>query len=270
MKKIVSDNFIYFKFENLNQYSRINHFVSSKYAGVSKEPFNTLNIGFTTGDDYNNVLKNRKILSQKTQIPLSSFVMQNQIHGDNICIVEQKHKGKGVYKHTDSIPNNDALITNQKGICLFVFSADCVPVLLFDFEKNVVSAIHAGWRGTVKKIVEKTVKCMINKFRCNPKNIIAGIGPSISVENYEVGSEVVNSVVEAFGTTKKFLIKNNQTNKYHFNQWYANEYQLLKSGIPNSNIEISNLCTFKNSNYFYSSRKNKGVTGRFGAGITLI
>ncbi len=264
-----SENSICFlKFDNLSLYPNINHFISTRKGGVSSSPIDELNLGFTVGDDPENVIKNRKLLASSVGIPFDSFVFQNQIHSDSIKTINKKHRGRGAYEHKNAIPKNDAMITNETNICLFVFSADCVPILLFDPKKKVIAAIHAGWQGTVKKITEKTVYKMKEEFQCNPENIIASIGPSISVENYEVGENVANAIIDSFGTKDKYLILNSKTNKYHFDLWYTNKQQLKHAGLLSENIEISQLCTFKHEDLFYSARRDK-YSGRMGCGIII-
>jgi len=150
-----------------------------------------------------------------------------------------------------------------------VMVADCVPVILFDPVKKVSAVIHAGWRGTVKHITSNTVKTMTDRFGCDPADIIAGIGPSIGPCCYEVGEEVRTVVEQSFGTTRDYLVTKNHSDKPHFDLWYANHKQLTDSGVKPENIETSELCTRCNSQIFYSSRADKGITGRFAAGIFI-
>ena len=161
------------------------------------------------------------------------------------------------------------MITDDKNICLFVFAADCVPILMFDPVKKVIAAIHSGWAGTVKKIACETVFAMQKNFGSNIDDIVVGIGPSISPENYEVGQNVVDEVLKSFGTTEKYMFKNTETGKFHFDIWYTNKKMLLDVGIKEKNIEVGELCTFAEDDLFFSARRDE-PTGRFGAGITLI
>ncbi len=255
------------EFENLSKFSAIKHFVTTRKGGTSKPPFEFMNLSFETRDDKQNVLKNRQILSETVQIPLQNFVMQNQMHTRNVLVVNQSHKGRGVFDHGESIQNNDAFVTNESDICLFVFGADCVPILFYDTKLGVIGAAHSGWRGTVQKIAQATVEAMMQNYGSSPKNIHVGIGPSIGKCCYEVGDEVCQSVIETYGTDKEFLITNSATHRKHFDLWYANKYQLTEIGIPHGNIEISNICTLCHKDIFFSARS--GETGRFGAGIML-
>jgi polyphenol oxidase len=148
--------------------------------------------------------------------------------------------------------------------------ADCVPLLLFDPVKKVVAVIHAGWRGTVQHITSNTIKVMIDRFGSNPADILAGIGPSIGPCCYEVGEEVKAVVHESFGTTEGYLVSQPHSEKPYFDLWYANQKQLIELGLKPENIETSQICTKCNHRMFYSSRADKGVTGRFAAGIFLV
>jgi YfiH family protein len=160
----------------------------------------------------------------------------------------------------------DALITDEAGVGIAVMSADCVTILLYDKKNNAVGAVHSGWRGTVAKILEKTLHQMQKAFGTQGENIIAGIGPSVCQESYEVGSEVVEAVSSAFGMDVGLLVPQ-PGNKAKLDLWKANAIQLMEFGVSPSNIEISNLCTVKNNSHFFSARKND--SGRFAAGIVL-
>ncbi len=253
---------------NLFPEQKIKHFISSRNYKTDSSVSSDFNISLENKTTDKNVVNYRQILSETVKIPLENFVMQNQVHGNHITIIDETHRGRGIYNHKNTVQNSDAMITDRKNICLFLFAADCMPVLFYDKKKQVIAAAHSGWKGTVKKIIQKTVLKMIEIYNSNPNDIIAGIGPSISVENYEVGENVISEVKNAFGTKEKYLRFNKTNGKYHFDMWYAAKQQLIEIGIPENNIEISGYCTYDNNDLFFSARK--GNTGRFGAGIILI
>jgi polyphenol oxidase len=258
-----------FQFQNLSQSPGIYHFISSRKNGVSKPPFESLNLGYGTIDHVGNVRSNWKILSEATQIPLNSFVIAHQIHQGNVVVADQSTL-RGAWANPDlEIQNTDAFITKEKNICLIVKAADCVPILIYDPELHVVAAIHAGWRGTVRSVTANTIATLINDFKCKPENLIIGIGPSIGSCCYETGAEVEEAVLKKWGTSDKFLIKSKDTLKTHFDLWYANSYELLRMGVRTENIEIAGICTKCNSDIYFSSRATGGITGRFCAGIML-
>jgi hypothetical protein len=161
------------------------------------------------------------------------------------------------------------LITNQPGICLCVQTADCVPVLLFDPKEKVISVVHAGWRGTVKRIAEEAVQKMISKYGSSAENILALIGPSIGPEVYEVGDEVVRQVHRNIPGAEKTLMKG-KNEKFHFNLWKANRNILLDSGLMPENIQIAGECSFSENEKYFSARRDGAETGRIVSGIMMI
>ncbi|MDP2113024.1 MAG: peptidoglycan editing factor PgeF, partial [Bacteroidota bacterium] len=164
----------------------------------------------------------------------------------------------------------DALITNEPGLFICVQTADCVPILLFDPQKKVVAAIHAGWRGTVSKIAQKTIQQMTEKFSCQPTDILAGIGPSIHMHAYEVGPEVVEAVKANFSNSPALLKPSLNEGNAYFDLWEANQTVLLEAGIPEENIELMGLCSFEQADLFYSARRDGADTGRMVSGIRLV
>jgi hypothetical protein len=184
-----------------------------------------------------------------------------------VKIIDSTAIEKGVLSQN---PQTDATITALPGICLMVMVADCVPVLLFDPVKRVSAVIHAGWRGTVHQITSNTIDTMVSHFGCNPADILAGIGPSIGPCCYEVGEDVKEFVLQSFGTTDGYLVRQKHSSKIHFDLWYANHKQLAGKGVKPENIESSKLCTLCNSETFFSSRASGGITGRFAAGIYIL
>ncbi len=263
MKSLKTNYTDFFQFNHFSEHLEIKHFISTRNKSNGKN----LNISLESNMSHSEVLENRKLLSEAVNIPSENFVMQNQVHGDTVTIINQSHKGKGVYNHQSAIQNSDAMITNEKNICLFLFAADCMPVLFYDIKKRIIGACHSGWKGTVLKIAQKTIVEMKRIYNSSPEDILIGIGPSISVQNYEVGENVVNAVEKTFGTKEKYLRFNKNSGKYHFDMWYTVKQQLLEIGIPEKNIEFSGFCTYENNDLFFSARKKD--SGRFGAGIML-
>lgn len=268
MKTIQKSGLIYYQFENLATCDQVTHFVSTRIGGQSKTPFDSLNLGLKVNDEYDNVIKNRKTLAKAVSIDLLNFVIPSQCHSNNVLVVDEKFKGKGIFDRDDAIADTDSLVTNKPGICLLVFAADCVPVLLYDPIKKAIAVAHAGWKGTVNKIVRKTILTMIDNFNTDPSDIIAGIGPSIGPCCYKVGGDVINEVYKSFNNASALLIKDSFDNTY-FDLWSANHTVLIESGICSYNINVSELCTNCNHGLFFSHRQGQGKTGRFGAGIMI-
>jgi YfiH family protein len=141
--------------------------------------------------------------------------------------------------------------------------------LLFDPINNVIAAVHAGWRGTVKKIVEIAVQKMVQKYKSSPENIVAAIGPSISADIYEVGNEVVEEVKKSIPNAELLLHKNS-SGKYHVNLWEANRQVLLENGLQERNVEIFGECSFSQGSKYFSARKEGIDTGRMVSGIMIL
>lgn len=267
MIKVASSNTTYLKYLHLSQHDQIIHFVSTRIGGVSQAPGEGLNVGFHQYDQEKNVIRNREILAKTLDVSADSFCFMNQVHSAQVTVVTQKQRGSGV--GNPSIAKTDAIVTQDKDVCLMALGADCVGVLFYDPVKKAIGAAHSGWRGTVKKVAAHTVQTMQTEFGSNPQDILVGLGPGISQEVYEVGQEVVDAVEQAFGSTFELIEYNQYTDKPHFNIWQAIENSLTTIGVPSKNIITSGLCSYRNPSLFYSHRRDKGKTGRQATGIML-
>ena len=257
MRKMVQGRLSVFKFESFKKYKEISHFITTKEGWVSgqKPRF--------TGDQESDYLNFRQELALSGEWNASQFVFPRQIHSDHVAIASSAIKAS-------AIADTDALITNEPGLFVCVQTADCVPILLFDPIHKVVASIHAGWRGTVSKIALKTILKMTAQFGSDPKDIVAGIGPSIHVHAYEVGPEVINAVQENFVNSLAILKPSLTPGKAYFDLWEANKMILEESGIPEENIELMGLCSFEHSDLFYSARRDGVDTGRMVSAISLV
>lgn len=261
-----SGNLVTYHFSNLSKQKDLIHFVSSRVGGVSNPPYSTLNLSLCTGDTYKDVIRNRRQLFGSFRIPLRRATFANQRHTSNVKIITKEMRGSGVLSYKSGIDNTDAMLTNQPDICLVVLTADCVPIILYDQKKKVIGVVHSGWKGTASKIVTKTIHLMFDEFISKPEDILVGIGPSIGPENYEVGMDVIKVIRKSF--PKYELIRKVSKEKGLLNLWEANFRQLISAGVSRSNIELARICTYQNSNMFYSYRKGH-PTGLFGTGVML-
>lgn len=246
-----------FKFESFKKYKNIVHFVTTREGWVSgdKPRF--------TGDQESDYVEFRKELAVSGDWDATQFIFPRQTHSDHVEVAAATYPNA-------TIPDTDALITNEPGWFVCVQTADCVPVLLFDPQKRVVAAVHAGWRGTVSKIVAKTIRQMSEKYGCRPSDIVAGIGPSIHMHAYEVGPEVVSAVESNFTNSPALLKPSLKTGHAYFDLWEANQTVLLESGVPEENIEVMGLCSYEHAELFYSARREGIDTGRMVSGIKLV
>lgn len=226
---------------------------STRIGGVSKEPFNSLNLGLSVNDEEKNVWKNRELFFGKLGIPLQQISRSHQVHGNKVLLVDEPITSEG----------HDALITNKPNIFLAVSVADCTPILIHDEKQNTVAAIHAGWKGTVGNIVSNTLLEMKNNFATEGKDCKAFIGACISYSNFEVGEEVAEKFDD---TLKRFDV---EKQKWFVDLKKANQQQLLDFGVLPNNIEATDYCTVSNNDLFFSHRKEKGKTGRMMAVIGI-
>lgn len=246
--------------QNLIYYKIFSGFENVIAFTSTKQTFDAPNPRFT-GDSPETFANNRILLAEKLMIKPDQLVFPRQTHTN--CVAEISDIPENEIKETD------ALVTNKTGICLCVQTADCVPILLFDPINNVIAAVHAGWRGTVKKIVEIAVQKMVQKYKSSSENIVAAIGPSISADIYEVGNEVVEEVKKSIPNAELLLHKNS-SGKYHVNLWEANRQILLKNGLSEKHIEILGECSFSQGSKYFSARKEGIDTGRMVSGIMII
>lgn len=258
----------FYQFEKLKNQTGVLHFASTRHGGTSTGDCGTLNMDFTEDDSIENILENRNRMAISVGFNPDAYVFSEQVHGDNVVIINNIMKGSGLLNKESHIPSADAMITNEPGICLITKTADCVPIVLYDPVKRVIASIHTGWRGTMLRIAAKTVEVMLGKFNCKPKDIIAGIGPSIGACCYEVGDDVINTVQQTFGNTDNFLKAIEGKEKRHLDLWYTNRYILENIGLLPDNIEVAELCTSCNTDFF-SWRRDGKTTGRLATGIIL-
>ena len=257
MKNIQISDLSLWQFEGLGKEESIQHFVTDRTSNYTGKEFT---LSYSSSPDREGVKRNREMLAAAMGIEPRHLFFPSQVHKTRIVTVT-RHTSK------DELMETDSLITNEKRLCIAVMSADCVPILLVDTRNNAIGCVHSGWRGTVAKILEKTLKEMQSQFGTTGDDLRCAIGPSVSQDSYEVGEEVVQAVRNAFGTENK-LLSPQVNGKAKLDLWKANLQQLLEFGVKKSNVEISRLCSVKHNNHFFSARK--GDTGRFAAGIMLV
>jgi YfiH family protein len=239
---------------------KLPHGFFMRHGGVSPYPFNSLNLGGNNGDDRQNVVENRSRIFAALGRPVESLYDVWQVHSDTIVCTNSPRP-----LSVDHLPA-DAILTDNAGITLFMRFADCVPIIVYDPEKKVAGMIHAGWPGTTLKIVYKTIQRMSEVYGSLPANIIAGIGPSICVDHYEIRQDVIDLVISRLSPDgEKFLV--NKDGHVYFNLQAANQYQLNQAGV--TNVEMADICTACNTQDWFSHRGDKGSTGRYGALLAL-
>ncbi|MCL6635619.1 MAG: peptidoglycan editing factor PgeF [Peptococcaceae bacterium] len=244
------------------------HGFTARGGGVSKGPYASLNMAFHVGDRPGHVLKNREIACGVLGIESRKLVAGKQVHGAGIRVVTREDAGRGADSDDSSLPDTDALITAEPGLPLASFYADCVPLFFLDPVRKVAALAHAGWRGTALRIGPETVQVMAGIFGTDPRECLAGIGPSIGPCCYEVDQALMKHFPDRFSANRAVAVSAGP-GKWFFNLWEANRLNLLEAGLKPENITVAGLCTACRNADLFSYRAQQGVCGRMAALIML-
>lgn len=259
----------YYIIEEFEKTALVEHAFTSKLGGVSQEDYAELNLGLHVADKEDDILENRRLISNILNYDSKELVAAKQIHSDQIKVISSNDKGKGALDYQTAIEDTDALITNEPGILLTSYYADCTPILILDPVKKAIGLAHAGWKGTVLKIAQKTVLKMKEVYQTIPEDILVGIAPAIGQCCYQVDSRVIEPLKENFNNWQE-LIKEDGKDRWRLNMALANQVQLEEIGVKTENIIQSELCTCCNSDLFFSYRRDQGKTGRMASMIKLV
>ncbi len=234
--------------------------VFTRRGGVSPQPWHSLNVGGSVGDEPLHVAENRVRSFQIMGREPASIHDVWLVHSTDVVYAEAPRQ---LDKPSTKA---DILLTNRPDVTLFMRFGDCVPILFYDPKKQVVGISHAGWLGTARGVASTAVRAMQERYSCKPKDIQVGIGPSIGVDHYEVGADVTAQFKEVFGADSERIIETRNGRTY-LDLWTANAIQLKNAGVEQ--IEVSEVCTACHLEDWFSHRAEKGKTGRFGALIAL-
>ena len=241
-------------------------FSSTRQGGCSKGNYASFNINRYCGDDEEAIRQNREALCQLLDVSDNRLVMPHQVHLTEIAVVDEDFLQRSDDERQTTLEGVDALMTNVEGVCIGISTADCIPVLLFDKRQRAVCAIHAGWRGTVQRIVEKAVSKMTAVYGTRPADLVAQIGPGIHLDSFEVGDEVYQAFEKA-GFDMNSISRKKE--KWHIDLPECNRQQLLSAGIPGENIAVSPICTFQQYDTYFSARRLGINSGRIFTGILM-
>lgn len=230
---------------------------TTRHEGISRPPYNSLNLGATTQDQQHNVEGNRSLMTRAFGVAQEALVTVRQVHGSDILVIDAPNDD---YSHFLTL-ESDAIITNQPGVMIGVCVADCAPILLMDPEKRVIAAVHAGWQGTAAGLVSKTVAGMKSLFDCNPSALQAAIGPCISKCCYEVDAPVKQAFAQS-PVSWEACAELNGDGKWQIDLAAANRELLISAGVPAAAIQVSDLCVSCHRELFFSYRRDDGETGR--------
>lgn len=258
---------MFLKYALLEPY-HLTNFTTTTEGGVSKGNYSTMNPCLYSNDEVDDVMQNQKILANMVGVTLDHLYIPHQTHQDQVRLIDKSFIAASKDEQTALLEGIDAMITQEKEVCIGITTADCVPILIYDPVTHALGCAHAGWKGTVLCIGRKMVEAMHQYFGSEPQNMLVGIGPSISHTMFEVGDEVGEAFESAGFELANISSRNNITGKLHIDLWEANRLPLLEIGIPAKNIEVSGICSYQNHNFF-SARRQTIKSGRMLTGGVL-
>ncbi|MDE7176995.1 MAG: peptidoglycan editing factor PgeF [Lachnospiraceae bacterium] len=261
---------VYLTFPVLEEIDWVSHLFSTRIGGVSEGIFASMNLSYTRGDKKDAVDENYRRIATALGCRVEDIVCSDQTHTTNLKVVGREDGGKGITRPKD-YQDVDGLLTDEPGVYLATFYADCVPLYFVDVKKRAIALAHSGWRGTVARMGQRVVEKMREVYGTDPADLVAVVGPSICQECYEVSEDVAEAFAEEFhrpGQAEEILLEKGG-GKYQLDLWRANEVVLTEAGIPAESIQVTDLCTCHNDRYLFSHRASHGQRGNLGAFLGL-
>ncbi len=269
VSKAGGGSFPYLYYPLLEETGIVRHCFTTRLGGVSKGMFESLNLSFSRGDDPEAVRENFRRVSQALGTEYGDFVFTDQSHTANVRAVGREDAGKGLERER-GYADVDGLITNEPGIVLSAFYADCVPLYFVDVKHKAIGLCHSGWRGTVGRIGRVALEAMRAEYQTDPGDVVCAIGPSICWKCYEVSGDVAEAFAGEFPMYEGEILQDKGNGKYQLDLWRANERILLDAGVKQEQIAVTNLCTCCNPKLLFSHRASQGKRGNLGAFLCLI
>ncbi len=264
-----ADSVPYLTFNSLSEIKFINHAFSTRLGGVSTGDFASMNLAFNRGDDPHNVTENYKRICKSAGFDFDSLTASAQDHHTFVRAVTKSNRGTGIYKPRD-LNSVDALVTDEKGVTLVTYYADCTPIFFVDTAKKAIGLAHAGWRGTVGRIAEKTVKKMSELYKTDPADIVAAVGPAISACCYEVDLPCAENFLNLKDLDSSKFVFPKENGKYMIDLLETNRQMLTLAGVKPESITVSDVCTSCNSDLLWSHRASKGRRGTMCAFMCMV
>lgn len=261
---------VYLTFPMLEETGMVKHLFSTRMGGVSEGIYSSMNLSYTRGDKKEAVDENFRRIAAALGCGVEDIVCSDQTHTTNLRIVGKADGGKGITRARD-YSDVDGLLTDEPGVYLATFFADCVPLYFVDTKRKAIALAHSGWRGTVARMGQCVVEKMREAYGTDPADLVAAVGPSICQECYEVSEDVAEAFAAAFakpGQEREILLAKGG-GKYQLDLWRANEIVLTEAGIPRDQIQVTDLCTCHNDRYLFSHRASHGQRGNLGAFLEL-
>lgn len=235
--------------------------------GVSEQPYGSLNMGLHVGDDPAHVVANRQLLAQQLELPFESWTCADQVHGTQVCQVMAGGAGRESLENV--IQATDGLYTDQEGVLLASFYADCVPLFFLDPASGAIGLAHAGWKGTVGRIAEEMVHALEKQFQAKKEELLVAIGPSIGGCCYEVDERIV-AHVRVSAKRWEDAVQPSKNGRYMLDLRTLNTRILLEAGISETNILATGWCTSCRTDLFFSHRKEAAAAGTTGRMASFI
>ena len=271
----------YLTFDLLEKTNVVTHMISTRVGGVSQGIFSSMNYSYNRGDEKCAVDENYRRTAEIFGKTPEAFVCSDQTHTVNVRKVTRQDLGKGVVFPKD-YADIDGLVTNEPGLILSTFYADCVPLLFVDPVHRAIGCSHSGWRGTAGEMGRVTVERMQAEYGSRPEDIYAAIGPSICQDCYEVSQDVAEVFLELLSEPRfekivgekgsilwQEICYQKENGKYQLNLWKVNEAILLGAGILPGHLAVTDLCTCCNPGVLFSHRASNGKRGNIGAFLML-
>ena len=271
MKRNRTGELEYLTFPLLEETGMVKHLFSTRLGGVSKGIYASMNLSYTRGDEREAVDENYRRIADVLGCQMEDIVCSDQTHTTILMVAGRQDGGKGVTRSRD-YHDVDGLLTDEPGIVLATFYADCVPLYFVDTKHRAIALAHSGWRGTVGRMGRCVVEKMKEVYGTDPADVVAAVGPSICQACYEVSEDVAGAFREEFrkpGQEQEILLSKGG-GKYQLDLWRANEIVLTEAGILPSSIQVTDLCTCHNSDYLFSHRASQGRRGNLGAFLGLL
>lgn len=241
---------------------------STRWGGVSEAPFASCNLGLHVGDDADKVLVNRQRFLRTFQADLRQAVCCQQVHGDQVALVSREQIGQGAFLYEQSLPGYDAMITNDTGVYLLTFYADCLPVYLFDPVHRAIGLAHSGWKGTMDRIAAKTLSAMQTSFDSCSEDMYAAIGPGIGSCCFQISAELADKVDLSFSDFRD-IINRKESAGICWDLAETIRQTLIRQGVQPARISTAGICTSCHPDSYFSYRREQGKTGRMGALLAL-
>lgn len=259
MRLDIAENVGVLRFPALKECGFVNHAFSTRIGGVSKNEFAAMNLGFGRSDPDENVAENYRLFCRAAGFDSESLVTGNQDHHVNIRRVGREQRGVGVWREKD-MESIDGLCTDERGVTLVIYCADCVPLYFVDEKHHAIGLAHAGWRGTAAGMAKVMTERMGKEFGTRPEDIRAAVGPSICKDCFEVDEPVAREFLALPGS-EYFVTGPDAKEKYHVDLWECNRRFLLAAGVLPEHITVGNVCTMCESDLLFSHRKTRGQRG---------